>query len=354
MINLVDNDATFETKALYYNLLKIRGKGILFGQQDATMYGINWKDNEDDRSDVKSVTGSHPAVYGWDLEHVVNQDAQSTNQSENIKKLAREAYNRGGINTLSWHMGNPLTGKNFYDTTKAVYSILPGGSKHEDYKRKLDTIANFISSLKGSDNKLIPVIFRPFHEHTGNWFWWGKPFCSPEEYISLWQFTVSYLRDTQKVRNVLYAYSPDKTSGLLTEYLERYPGDEYVDILGQDNYWEFRDIKYADMAVKGLAEICKYARSRNKVAALTETGMEKIENPAWFTEVVLNKIKADPDAREIAYLMVWRNAHTGHFYAPYPGHSSVPDFLKFYADPYTLFQNDIKNIYKTDKPITNL
>ncbi|MDB5021575.1 MAG: beta-mannosidase [Pedobacter sp.] len=351
--NTVDKKASRETKALFYNLKRTAGKGFLFGQQDASMYGVGWT-GDSDRSDVKSVTGSHPALFGWDLEGVAKDDSEAnlSKNAERIRKLCIEAYLKGGVNTLSWHMQNFVTGKNFYDTTRCVTAILPGGANHESFVKALDHIADFIGSLKTKNGQAVPVIFRPFHEHTGNWFWWGKPFCSTDEFKALWQFTIHYFRDKKQLHNVLYAYSPDRISGNFDNYLERYPGDNYVDVLGYDDYWEFKDIKDTTsmkLGVKALAQIASYAISKNKVAALTETGLEKIPENVWFT-TLLKMIKSDPMASKISYLMVWRNAHTGHFYAPYPGHSSVPDFLNFFNDPQTLFLNDIQHtFYQTAK-----
>ena len=346
--NTVDPQATAETQALFYNLKQTTGKGILFGQQDATMYGVGWSGTPD-KSDVKSVTGSHPAVFGWDLEGVAKEDSRVNlaSNAEKIRRLCIEAYQKGGINTLSWHVQNFVTGKNFYDTTRCVPAILPGGDKHEAYVKALDHIADFIASLRTTDGQPVPVIFRPFHEHTGNWFWWGRPFCTVKEYQALWHFTVQYLRDKRQLHNILYAYSPDRISGNFDNYLERYPGDDYVDVLGYDDYFEFKDVKDTasmKLGIRALAQIAGYAQSRNKVAALTETGLEKIPEDLWFS-TLLKQIKADPMASRIAYMMVWRNAHTGHFYAPYPGHSSVTDFINFYNDPQTLFLNDIGHTF---------
>ncbi len=75
-----------------------------------------------------------------------------------------------------------------------------------------------------------------YHEHTGAWFWWGgSEQCTPEEYKQLWTMTVDHLRNKKNVHNLLYAYSPSETKDE-TEFLERYPGDEYVDIVGYDCY----------------------------------------------------------------------------------------------------------------------
>ena len=92
-------------------------------------------------------------------------------------------------------------------------------------------------------------------------------------------------------------------------------------------------------------------KSIYKIAAMTETGQEGVTNTEWFTQVILNPLKANPDIK-LAYFMVWRNANVKHHYAPYPGHASASDFIEFYNDPYTLFEKDIQNMYQSNKPLT--
>jgi hypothetical protein len=85
-----------------------------------------------------------------------------------MRKLIRDAFERGGINTISSHMHNAYTEKNYSDVTPSVSHILPGGSHHNNYIEKLDLIADFIEDLKSEDGVPIPIIFRPFHEHNGD------------------------------------------------------------------------------------------------------------------------------------------------------------------------------------------
>jgi beta-mannanase len=97
--------------------------------------------------------------------------------------------------TISWHLNNPLTGKSAWDPAPGtVESILPGGEKNALYKSWLDKVAAFMLDLKGKNGEYIPVIFRPFHELNGSWFWWGKDNCSPEEFKTPVSFTEVYLR----------------------------------------------------------------------------------------------------------------------------------------------------------------
>lgn len=349
---ITDNKATKETKALFSNLKKLSQTNILFGHQHATEYGHGWS-GDSGRSDVKSVTGSHPAVVGFDFNALFGRNEAGTERSTNaLRKLITDTYNRNGIITIAWHFSNPVsnTGFNWNDSTAspAVQHIIPGGSHHAKYKEILGTVGRFAKSCKGKDGSLAPMIFRPFHEFDGGWFWWGASHCTKEEFTTLWHFTVSYLRDSLGVHNFIYAFSPDNRFNSEAEYLDRYPGDQWVDMVGMDNYGDFgRDGKYnLEAGLRKLKVVSDYGKKHNKVAAFTETGLESIPNNTWWTETLLKMLKSNN--LQLAYVLVWRNdaRSATHFYAPYPGHSSVPDFLLFYKDPFTMFENDLKKIYK--------
>src|SRR6476620_4498584 len=209
----VDAKATKETKALYKNLKKLAKHHTVFGHQHATEYGHGWVGDEN-RSDVKSVTGSHPGVIGVDLSGFSGRPAADVEKTKTeVRKTVIDTYNRGGIITVAWHFPNPVSPGGFYwkDSVSipAVKYIIPGGKAHDTYKEILRSIANWANNTRGADGKLVPMILRPFHEFDGEWFWWGKPHCTREEFISLWQFTVTFLRDSMSVHNFIYAFSPD-------------------------------------------------------------------------------------------------------------------------------------------------
>lgn len=347
---LVDAAATAETKALFANLRELSKKHTLFGHQHATEYGHGWAGDED-RSDVKSVTGSHPAVVGVDVSGFSGHPPDQIQKNKQaVRKTVADTYNRGGVVTVAWHFSNPVSGGGFYwrDSVSlpAVRYIIPGGSANGQYKEILKGLGAWAKETRGADGKAVPMIFRPFHEFDGDWFWWGAGHSTREEFISLWRFTVAFLRDSVGVRNFLYAFSPDNTFNTEEEFLARYPGDEWVDLVGMDNYGDMgRDGYKLEAAVRKLKIVSDYAAKKGKLAAFTETGLESIPNPAWWTGVLLKVMKAD-DLR-LCYVLVWRNDRTSptHYYAPFPGHGSVPDFLKFYNDPYTLFENDLPDVY---------
>ncbi len=357
----VDPRATPETRALFVNLRRLAGKAVLFGHQDDLAYGVQWF-GEPGRSDVKETAGSYPAVYGWDAggleaDQGVNLDAVAFARQ---RGWIAEGYRRGGVVTLSWHMRNPVSGGNAWDTTAAVPAILPGGAQHERYMLWLDRFADYVMSLRAPDRAggvrevLVPVIFRPFHETSGRWFWWGARHATADDYRRLWRFTVEYLRDRRGVHNLLWAYSTDVFDSK-EAYLGRYPGDAYVDVLGFDDYQSVRAPATRDLFARRLRDVVELAETRGKIPALTETGVEGVPDSVWWTGTLLAGLKSDSVTRRIAWVLVWRNAsfereHRHHFFAPYPGHASAADFVRFTEDPLVMLENEVPDMYRLEHP----
>lgn len=316
----------------------------MFGHQDDLAYGVGWK-YEPGRSDVKEVTGNYPAVYGWELGHLeidspVNLDSVPFDK---MKTYIKEAYQRGGIITISWHLNNPLTGKSAWDPSNGtVESILPGGTKNELYKGWLDKIATFLSDLKGKKGELIPVIFRPFHELNGSWFWWGKNHCTPEQVKQLYRFTETYLRDIKNIHNLLYAFNTDRFASA-EEYLERYPGDEYVDIIGFDIYQKgdiLPNEKFITELDKSLTMLGQIASTKTKIPAITEFGYNEIPDGEWWTNVFYKALQN----HSVSFALAWRNAgrksgNEMEYYVPYKGQLSAADFKKFSKLQKVFFEN---------------
>lgn len=344
----IDNKATEETVGLYNKLFATIDKGIMVGHQDDLAYGHGWF-GESGRSDIKDVAGDYPAVIGWELGHVelgapVNLDSVSF---ADMKRYIRETHDRGGITTLSWHGDNIVTGNTAWDCAQdsVVRTILPNGSNHAGYMEWLDHVGDFFLDLKDKDGKYIPVVFRMYHEHTGDWFWWCRKQCTPEEYKQLWKMTVEYLRGKKNVHNLLYAYSPSGV-GNEEEFLERYPGDEYVDIVAFDCYAPNATpegiVHYKEEMNRNLQIITAYAAKSGKLPVIGETGLEGIPGSTYFTEAVYPVISQ----YKIGWVLFWRNAweedKPNHFYGPFAGHSSVPDFIEFVKKPDILMNTDIK------------
>ena len=344
-----DKNATAQTVNLYNNLKKLAQKGFMFGHQDDLAYGVNWR-YENGKSDVKEVAGDYPAVYGWELGGLEAGEEKNIDgvPFKKMRQFIKEGYERGGVITISWHARSPLGApKGAWDTTHGtVASILPGGVNHALYKSWLDELAKFFGSLKGSQGEAIPVLFRPFHELTGNWFWWGRNACTPEQFKVLWRFTQYYLREEKKVHNLLYVYNTSGDFKTKEDFLERYPGDDAVDMISFDAY-QYDDPVKSDLFVKNtnfqLGLIEEIAAEKNKLIALAETGYEQIPFANWWTETLAKAI----GQHKISYVLVWRNHGYNefmkkmHYYAPYKGQGSEADFIKFYQLDNTLFEKDV-------------
>ncbi|MEC4005474.1 glycosyl hydrolase [Flavobacterium sp. SUN052] len=353
VVKTSDENTTLETKNLYKNLSQLRENGFLFGNQDALAYGVNWKYQEG-RCDIKDVTGDYPGIYGWDLggtEHKSDTDIDGV-PFVKMKQWIKEIYDRGGVSTMSWHMDNPFTGKNAWDTTPNSFaSILPNGSKHELYKSWLDNSVKFFLSLKGSDGKPIPILYRPFHELTGNWFWWCKNNATPEQFKEVWKFTVDYYK-SKGVHNLLYVYNTSMVKSR-EEFLEYYPGADYADIISFDNY-EYndptKDNSFVENNLKLFEILDQIAKEQNKLTAFAEVGYEAIPYDKFWTKTLLESI----GKYKISYVLAWRNhgwqeqEKKMHYYVPYKGQVSEKDFIAFFNLNQTLFQKDVsyKLMYK--------
>ena len=347
--SLIDKDASPLTVRLFENLKSVSSDRIMFGHQDGLAYGVEWEKWHQKKSDVKDVCGNYPAVFGWELSKLGQRPYNiDTVNFKHIQDWMKEVYKMGALNTVSWHMDNFVNGKSSWDVgDQVVTTLLPAGENHEAYKAKLDLFADYMNEIKVGFlfKKKVPFVFRPFHEHTGGWFWWGAKWCSAEDYKSLWRFTVEYLRDVKGMHQVIWAYSPDVVRDT-NHYLEYYPGDDYVDILGLDDYHDVGLHGNIEDLTRRLKLVVELAEERGKIAALTETGFEAIPMENWWTEKLLDALKDDPAIQKLSWIMVWRNDRKDHHYAPYPGHISANNFVEFSQDPLMLFQNELPNLYK--------
>ncbi len=337
---LADKDAQNGTKELYVRLQNSSERGCLLGHQDDLAYGHSWC-GEQGRSDVKDVVGDYPAIFGWDLADI--EKGKETNLDSvpfaDIRRYMIQVDSMGGANAVSWHFNNILTGDNAWDTSADVVSaILPGGEKHEEFCQWLDCFANFCGNLKRENGENVPLLFRPYHEGNGSWFWWGREHCTTEQYKALWHFTFDYLTKEKGLHNLIFCYSPNDifTEDVLTE---RYPGNDYVDLIGTDVY------QYGDDPVQAKADfteninnqaqiVHRFAQENGKLWAITESGLESVPDSTWYTDVFDRVI---PEQKP-TYILFWRNAHNRplHFYTPYPEHQTANNFNAFANKNYIL------------------
>jgi mannan endo-1,4-beta-mannosidase len=338
-------DTTTPREQLLARLERVREKDkCIFGHHDDTAYGHGWKYIED-RSDIRDVVGDYPGLMNWDLGLIEWNSAEELDgvPFDFIRKEVAKQNARGAINSFSWHPRNPATKGDSWDTSVGpVHDMVTKGTALNDTLNVwLERAADFLGSLKDDKGNRIAVLFRPWHEHTGTWFWWGKDKCSPEDYKALWHITREVF-DSKGLDNIIWVYSPDKLENV-AEYTERYPGDDYVDILGTDAYHfngEAGLAEYRERVGRQLDAALALSQKNGKMIALSETGSESLPMDNWWTDV-LGPIC---DKYPIVYVCVWRNAHDkpNHFYVPYFGQGSSGSFKKFYIKQNILFAQQLK------------
>lgn len=365
----VDSDATQKTKDLLAFLHDMsKRQSMLFGQQNAAHLGISIDRFDGTQSDVKRICGSHPAVVGLDTLSFTGYEGTLRQSVLVTQQLHRENV----IVTLSMHAPNfavcddDFAGYSPNVTSPAIVSdIMQGGAYHAKYLRFLDLIVAFARTAVDDDGECIPMIFRPFHENNGSWFWWGGAHCTPQEYRELFRYTVRYLQKEKGIHHFLYAYSPNGPFASEAEYLERYPGDDFIDIIGFDMYHD-RPTPH-DTWTETLVATCRIvasiARDHNKTAAVTETGLRMLDTaldgleyeglsptdnprPNWFMECC-DAIFADPLACDIAYFLVWANFSRNQFWTPYciddtRGHEMINEYTAFLNDERVVLSEDLR------------
>ena len=356
-LRIVDPQATDETKALLANLWALSARGFLFGHHDDLWYGRHWY-NEPGNSDTKAVCGDYPAVFSVDVSTFMDDRCNNpADQRENEirRRVMLEAYARGEVIVACAHLNNPKTGGDSWDNSDkgVVRAILDDADPiHATWLSWLDRLADFAANLRGDDGKLVPLIFRPFHEHTQDWPWWGASSATDEEFVALWQLTVSYLRDTKGVHNLLYATSPQmdaRYADARGRLLFRYPGDAWVDFLGMDCY-HYDNI---DAFGANLSALSSLALSKLKPCGVTETGKESFTDSDYWTRCIL----APLSTRRISMVVLWRNKYVQddsdmHFYSVWPGHPSEEDFRTMYNRSRSIFSADLPDMYAPADGVT--
>ena len=196
------------------------------------------------------------------------------------------------------------------------------------------------------------MIFRPFHEHTQTWSWWGASCTTTEEFVNLWKFTVKYLRDTKGVHNFIYAISPQMDSAkTVDDFYFRWPGDEWVDFVGMDCYQGINNAVF----VTNLKAISKVSLAKLKPCGVTETGVEGFTATDYWT----TNIHAPLTGRRVSMVVTWRNKYDPmesgtHYFSVFPGHPSERDFVKMYNQENSFFCSDLPDMYAPAENVTVL
>ena len=326
-------------------LQTLQQKGYMYGHQDDPFYGLQWDGDTMpgvDRSDILSIVGDYPAIMGFDLGGIEMGDEKNLDSVAfaRIRTEIIKHHQRGGIITISWHPRNPVTGGNAWDVsdTTVVRQILQNDSAKALFATWMARVGDFLSTLKTEDGVPVPIIFRPWHENNGSWFWWGQKLCSDEEFHGLWNTLQDYLTG-EGLDNLLWSYSPNLDGSWTKErFLARYPGNDRVALIGEDAYQWGTEDEFVSALNADLTFLSDFAKENGKMIAMTECGYKNIPDSTWWTRV----LKPVMDKYHISDFHTWRN-YSKEYFAPDPDQQSAADFKKLYDAPNTLFLKEIIN-----------
>ena len=252
----------------------IKGKAVLSGQENLATDVTKWTDI------VKDITGEYPAILGEDWSY--GEDAYVKRQ--NIVAAATDYWQKGGLVSISWHQVNPDTwdgskDEGPFDDTQVKMEqerfdeLLDEISDlHKKYLSHLDTIAGYLSMLQDSG---VVVLWRPYHEMNGGWFWWG----GKNNFAELWKIMFDRYTNYHELNNLIWVWSPNITNGKQERRLSDYfPGDNYVDIIGIDGYNNRRNWDENNKDKSDLNNII--SMSGENPIAITELG--DLPDPDWL------------------------------------------------------------------------
>ncbi len=287
---LVNPKATREAKNVYNFLLEQSGKKTLSGVQSSHSHKNDMVDF------IYENTGKHPALAGYDflfLQYSPTPAGWSWVQDYNNIDAMKEQWANNGLVNYMWHWNVPeseqawkngLENGNFdgyafytHSTSFDIKEALKEGTwQHEFIMRDIEEVAGYLQLLEDEN---IPVIWRPLHEAAGNydlygpngaWFWWGRGGAEPCK--QLWRLLYDQLVNVYGLDNLIWVWTVDVTPGAEDQYLDWYPGDEYVDILGVDIYES--NVSAKERQYQALVDLTK----GKKLVTISECG--NIPDPA--------------------------------------------------------------------------
>lgn len=257
---LVNANATDSARRLFSYLCDQYGKRILSGQYCDT--GMNgWENLQISQNNG----GKFPAVLGLDMGYY-SQTGVDHNVSIQTTQQAIACWEKGGIVTLCWHWLAPeayITGTWYSafrpeETKKLNLTAIMNGEDEEGMRLLRRDIDNIAVQLLQMQEAGVPVLWRPLHEASGGWFWWGAEGAEP--YLKLYRLLYHTLTDEYGLNNLIWVWNGQDP--------DWYPGDEYVDIIGIDIY--AGEHEYSSQADAFLeAHSCAQG---NKMVVLSENG----------------------------------------------------------------------------------
>ena len=275
----VTPDAAPEAVELLNFIYRISGRHTLSGQHNSPA--------DKDRQTVQAsrAWGKTPAIFGKDWGFAKPGDSDSAFVRNDTVEVIKEHYKNGSLVVMCWHEvpptadepvafrgrrgGGPVTNLNTVQghLTEAQYKDLltPGTALHRHWCDQVDAIVPYLKQLQEAH---VPLLWRPFHEMNGQWFWWGgrgKKFTAPGIYkmkaaermslmaagdystAALYKMMFDRLVNHHKIKNLIWVWNVDRPEGTTLKFKQCWPGPQYVDVLSLDCYRTFKQSYYDDL-----------------------------------------------------------------------------------------------------------
>ena len=273
----VDADASECAKTIYTFLRDNFGKKTISGIMTGDMTSANGDVTQHD--DVKAVylaSGKYPALIGFDFMNATGKYESESWYKEYTASciaLAEDTYKRGGLPAFTWHWRDPsrksgdfycekegkvLCDTRITDAMNADGSWNTASSLYANIIKDIDTVSDHFLALQ---NKGIACIFRPLHEASGAWFWWGASGAVP--YVKLYQLIFDEMVKVKGVHNVIWVWNPNAVGDS-----DWNPGESYYDVISIDIYNDDNDHSSNYAAFDKL----KTLSGGKKIIALSENG----------------------------------------------------------------------------------
>ncbi len=307
-MNLVNANATDEAKAVFRYICSVYGNHIISGQQEST-----WMSSPDyEVNYIKQKTGKYPAIRGLDF---MNEDYSG------VVSRARSWADDGGIVTICWHCSSSFDGgfnESQSDTLTAAQweaVLTDGTSEHAAFIQAMDKAGNALLQLQ---NDGIPVLWRPFHEFDGGWFWWGKG--GSEYFKRLWIMMYNHFTYDLGLNNLIwvlgYCHNGTDYGASLADW---YPGNQYCDIAGADSYEAAQNGAEARLFTPVYNAV-----NGTKPLVMHETGLiptvEQFQSVPW------------------AYFMTWHTTYV-------TSDNTVSHLQSIYTSDYVITRDELPDLY---------
>jgi mannan endo-1,4-beta-mannosidase len=242
----VNPHATPEARALLAYLDSISGKATIAGQHNYPNVGTYWTDR------AYNLAGKYPGLFGSDFGFSTGEDKDSVLSRPAMIEEVKRQYQNGAVITLTWHEvrptdDEPVTFKSSVQghLTDAEWRQLltPGTPLNQRWQRQVDVIAGYLRQLRDAH---VPVLFRPYHEMNGGWFWWGgRP--GKNGSAALYRMIYDRFVNVHHLDNLVWVWNVNAPNPNWPPIAEYDPGTQFVDVVTMDIYGKFKQKFYTSM-----------------------------------------------------------------------------------------------------------